>query len=37
MIELKNIKKSYFLEDQEIPIIQNVNIQINDGEFVAIV
>ncbi len=37
MIELKNIKKSYFLEDTEIPIISDVNIRIASGEFVAIV
>lgn len=30
MIEIKNVKKSYFLEDTEIPIIQNVNLHINE-------
>lgn len=37
MIDLKNIKKSYFLEDKEIPIIQNVNLHIKEGEFVVII
>lgn len=37
MIKLENIKKSYFLENQEFPIIQNVNLAINDGEFVTII
>lgn len=37
MIELKNIKKSYYLEDKEIPIIQDVNVTINDGDLVAII
>lgn len=37
MIEIKNVKKSYFLEDTEIPIIQNVNLHINEWEFVVII
>ena len=37
MIRLENIKKSYFLEGEEFPIIQNVNLSISEGEFVAIV
>lgn len=37
MIVFENIKKSYFLEGVEIPIIQNVNLTINDGEFVTII
>lgn len=37
MIKLENIKKSYFLENQEFPIIQNVNLAINNGEFVTII
>lgn len=37
MIELKNIKKSYYIEDREIPIIDDVNIMIDDGDLVAII
>lgn len=37
MIEIKNVKKSYFLEGAEIPIIQNVNLHIDEGEFVVII
>lgn len=37
MMRLENIKKSYFLEWQEFPIIQNVNLTIEDGEFVTII
>lgn len=37
MIDLKNIKKSYFLEWNEIPIIQNVNLHIDEWEFVVII
>lgn len=37
MIVLENIKKSYFLEDIEYPIIQNVNLSIAEGEFVTII
>lgn len=37
MIEIKNVKKSYFLEDTEIPIIRNVNLHIDEWEFVVII
>lgn len=37
MILLENIKKSYFLENREIPIIHDVGIHINDWDFVAII
>lgn len=37
MIRLENIKKSYFLEDEEFPIIQNVNLSISEWEFVSII
>lgn len=30
MIDLKNIKKSYFLEETEIPIIQDVHLHIDE-------
>lgn len=36
LIELKNICKSYPLGDSELPILKNINLQINNGEFVAI-
>lgn len=37
MLVFENIKKSYFLEDTEIPIIQNVNLRIDEWEFVTII
>lgn len=37
MILLENIKKSYFLDEKEIPIIQNVNVTISEWEFVTII
>ncbi len=37
MIVFENIKKSYFVEWTEIPIIQDVNLTIQDGEFVTII
>lgn len=37
MIEFRDIKKSYFLEGIEYPIIRNVNLRINEGEFVTII
>ena len=36
LIKLKNICKSYPLGDSELPILKNINLQINNGEFVAI-
>ncbi len=36
LIELKNICKSYPLGDGELPILKNINLQIKNGEFVAI-
>ncbi|MFE3976652.1 MULTISPECIES: ABC transporter ATP-binding protein [unclassified Peribacillus] len=36
MIELVDIHKNYYLNREEIPILKNINIKINDGEFVAI-
>lgn len=37
MIDFYHIKKSYFLEGKEYPIIQNVNLHIDAGEFVTII
>lgn len=37
MIVFENIKKSYFLEDVEIPIIRDVNLKIDEWEFVTII
>lgn len=37
MIEFRDIKKSYFLEGVEYPIIQHVNLHISEGEFVTII
>ncbi|MFJ7938116.1 ABC transporter ATP-binding protein [Peribacillus sp. NPDC096622] len=36
MIELVDIHKNFHLNREEIPILKNINIKINDGEFVAI-
>jgi ABC-type lipoprotein export system ATPase subunit len=36
LIELKNIKKSYFSEKLETPILHGISLQINRGEFVAV-
>lgn len=36
MIELVDIQKKYYLNKEEIPILKNINIKIDDGEFVAI-
>jgi len=37
MIKIKNLKKSYFLGDEEIKAINDVSISIDKGEYVAIV
>jgi putative ABC transport system ATP-binding protein len=36
LIQLRNICKSYPLGDSELPILKNINLQIDSGEFVAI-
>ncbi|NTV52363.1 MAG: ATP-binding cassette domain-containing protein [Candidatus Firestonebacteria bacterium] len=36
MIELKNIGRSYFLGNTELKVLQEVNLEIHEGEFVAI-
>jgi len=37
VIELKNIKKVYYLKDLEVPVLRDINLEIMQGEFVAIV
>ena len=37
MIELENIKKSYFMGEEEIKALDNVNFKIEKGEFVSII
>jgi len=36
IIRLINISKSYFLGEEEIPVLKNINLRIAKGEFVAI-
>lgn len=36
LIELKNICKSYFVWDQEIPVLKGINLEIAEKEFVSI-
>ena len=36
MIKLHNIKKSYFLGKTEIPVLRDIDLEIQDGEFVAL-
>ena len=36
VIETKNLYKTYFLEKMEIPVLKNINLQIEKGEFVSI-
>lgn len=36
LIELKNIRKSYHLDGFDLEILKGINLQINQGEFVAI-
>ncbi len=36
VIELKNITKSYYLGKQEIPVLRDVSLKVEAGEFVAI-
>ena len=37
MIKIENLKKSYFLGDEEIKAIDNVTLEVKKGEYVAIV
>jgi macrolide transport system ATP-binding/permease protein len=36
LIELANVGKSYFLGNTELKVLQNINLEIQEGEFVAI-
>lgn len=36
-LELHNIKKSYYLESQEFPVLTGIDLSIDQGEFVSIV
>jgi putative ABC transport system ATP-binding protein len=36
IIETLNLRKSYFVEKTEIPVLKGINIQITEGEFVSI-
>lgn len=37
VVDVSNVYKSYYLGDEEVPILKGVNFQINEGDFVAIV
>lgn len=36
MIKLQGVSKSYYLGDTRVPVLRNVNLEINSGDFVAI-
>ncbi len=36
VIEVINVKKSYFLGDTEVPILRDINLEVFEGEFLAI-
>lgn len=36
MLDLKNITKSYQVGEEEIKVLRNIDLTIQDGEFVAI-
>ena len=36
VIEVINVKKSYFLGDTEVPILRDINLTVREGEFLAI-
>lgn len=36
VIEVVNVKKSYFLGDMEVPILHDINLTVREGEFLAI-
>jgi putative ABC transport system ATP-binding protein len=36
VITLKNIKKSYFIGERELPILKGINLEIGNGEFVIL-
>ena len=37
LIELKDVWKTYYLGDNVLDVLKNVNVQINRGEFVTII
>ena len=37
ILSIKNLKKNYFTKDGEITAIENISLDINEGEFIAIV
>ncbi|WP_198027715.1 ABC transporter ATP-binding protein [Paenibacillus forsythiae] len=36
MLRMQNINKSYYMGDEELPILHNVNLSVHSGEFVSI-
>ncbi|CCK20067.1 ABC-type antimicrobial peptide transport system,ATPase component [Lactococcus raffinolactis 4877] len=36
ILELKNIKKSYFLGKEEFPVLKGLNLSFNKGDFISI-
>ena len=36
VIEVINVKKSYILGDMEVPILHDINLEVREGEFLAI-
>ncbi|MBQ4337737.1 MAG: ABC transporter ATP-binding protein [Lentisphaeria bacterium] len=36
LIELKNIDKTYFIGDMQVPVLRNVSLTIRQGEYVAL-
>lgn len=36
MITMKNINKGYMLGEERLPILKDINFQVNKGEYVAI-
>ena len=36
MITLRNIKKSYFIGERELPILKGIDLEIRSGEFVVL-
>ena len=37
IIKLENISKSYYQGDSEIPVIENLNVTIQEGKFIAVI
>ena len=37
LIELKNLNKTYFLGEFDVPVLHNINFTIDSGEYVALV